>query len=81
MKFIIRLHPDIIVKSRRVRKRFTRLLEGNIRLVFERNHLSVEVNSAWDKILLLVAPLAQGKQAEIIELLQRILGIDQIFLV
>ena len=81
MKFIIRLHPEIIVKSRRVRKRFTRLLEGNIRLVFKRNHLSVEVNSAWDKILLLVAPSAQDKEADIIELLQRIPGIDQILLV
>lgn len=81
MKFIIRLHPEIIVKSRPVRKRFTRLLEGNIRLIFKRNHLSVEVRSSWDKLLLLVNPSAQDKQTEIIDLLQRIPGIDQILLV
>lgn len=81
MKFIIRLHPEIIVKSRPVRKRFTRLLEGNIRLVFKRNKLSVEVRSSWDKLLLLVNPSAQDKQAIIIALLQRIPGIDQILLV
>ncbi|KXI30814.1 tRNA uracil 4-sulfurtransferase ThiI [Paraglaciecola hydrolytica] len=81
MKFIIRLHPEIIIKSRNVRKRFTRLLEGNIRLIFKRNHLSVEVRSSWDKLLLLVNPSAQDKQEQIIELLQRIPGIDQILLV
>ena len=81
MKFIIRLHPEIIIKSRPVRKRFTRLLEGNIRLVFKRNRLSVEVRSSWDKLLLLVNPSAQDKQAQIIDLLQRIPGVDQILLV
>jgi adenylyl- and sulfurtransferase ThiI len=40
MKFIIKLHPEIVIKSKSVRKRFTRLLEGNIRLVFKRNQLS-----------------------------------------
>jgi thiamine biosynthesis protein ThiI len=81
MKFIIRLHPEIIIKSRNVRKRFIRLLEGNIRLIFKRNNLSVEVRSSWDKLLLLVNPAAQDKQNDIIDLLQRIPGIDQILLV
>lgn len=81
MKFVIRLHPEIIVKSRAVRKRFTRLLEGNIRLICKRNMLSVEVRSSWDKLLLLVNPKSQHQQASIIDLLQRIPGIDQILLV
>ena len=81
MKFIIRLHPEIIVKSRAVRKRFTRLLEGNIRLIFKRNLLSVEVRSSWDKLLLIVNPKSQDKLDQVIELLQRIPGIDQILLV
>lgn len=81
MKFIIRLHPEIIVKSRAVRKRFTRLLEGNIRLIFKRNNFSVEVRSSWDKLLLLVNPKSQDKQTEIIKLLQHIPGIDQVLLV
>lgn len=81
MKFIIRLHPEIIVKSRAVRKRFTRLLEGNIRLIFKRNLLSVEVRSSWDKLLLIVNLKSQDKQDQVIGLLQRIPGIDQILLV
>lgn len=81
MQFIIRLHPEIIIKSRKVRKRFTFLLEGNIRRVFERNKLSVEVVPSWDKLTLLVGPKSLDKQDEIIDLLQRIPGIDQVLLV
>lgn len=78
MQFIIRLHPEIIVKSRRVRQRFTFLLEGNVRRVFERNHLAINLVWAWDKLTLVVAPESLHKQDEIIDLLQRIPGINQI---
>ncbi|MDP5029408.1 tRNA uracil 4-sulfurtransferase ThiI [Paraglaciecola sp.] len=78
MKFIIKLHPEILIKSKAVRKRFTRLLEGNIRLVFKRNELSVEVRHSWDKLVLLVNPKAIERLDEVIALLQRIPGIDQI---
>jgi thiamine biosynthesis protein ThiI len=81
LQFIIKLHPEIIIKSRKVRKRFTFLLEGNIRRVFERNKLSVEVVPSWDKLTLLVGPKSLDKQDEIIDLLQRIPGIDQVLLV
>jgi thiamine biosynthesis protein ThiI len=81
MQFIIKLHPEIIMKSRRVRKRFTFLLEGNVRRIFELNHLSVEVVSFWDKLTVKVNPQSLSKQNDIIDLLQRIPGIDQILLV
>lgn len=78
MQFTIKLHPEIIVKSRRVRKRLIFLLEGNIRRVFQRNNLSVEVVSGWDKLTLLVNSKSFHKQNEIIDLLQRIPGINQV---
>jgi thiamine biosynthesis protein ThiI len=78
MKFIIKLHPEIVIKSKAVRKRFTRLLEGNIRLVFKRNQLSVEVRHSWDKLLLLVNPSAINRIDEVTDLLKRIPGINQI---
>ena len=81
MKFIIKLHPEIMIKSKSVRKRFTKVLLGNIRLVFKRNHLSVEVRHSWDKLLLLVNPASMDKEEQIVDLLQRIPGIDQILLV
>lgn len=81
MQFLIRLHPEITIKSRTVRKRFIFLLEGNVRRVFELNDLDVEVLPSWDKLTLLVNPESRNKQEDIVDLLQRIPGIDQIMLV
>ena len=33
MKFIVKPHPEIFVKSESVRKRFTKILESNIRII------------------------------------------------
>ncbi|MGJ8682254.1 tRNA uracil 4-sulfurtransferase ThiI [Paraglaciecola sp.] len=78
MQFIIRLHPEIIIKSRTVRKRFTFVLEGSIRRIFKLNELSVEVRGAWDKLTFIINPKSIDKHDQIVELLQRIPGIDQI---
>lgn len=81
MQFIIKLHPEIIMKSRRVRKRFTFLLHGNIDRIFKQNDLSADLVSFWDKLTLTVGAKSLDKQDEIIDQLQRIPGIDQILLV
>ncbi|OAN14331.1 tRNA 4-thiouridine(8) synthase ThiI [Photobacterium jeanii] len=36
MKFIVKPHPEIFVKSESVRKRFTKILESNIRIILQR---------------------------------------------
>ncbi|MBD8511770.1 tRNA 4-thiouridine(8) synthase ThiI [Photobacterium sp. WH77] len=36
MKFIVKPHPEIFVKSESVRKRFTKILECNIRIILQR---------------------------------------------
>lgn len=78
MQFIIRLHPEIIIKSRQVRKRYTYLLEGNIRRVCKLNHLSVEVTATWDKFVLRINQKSITQKDQVIERLKRIPGIDQI---
>ena len=50
MKFVIKLFPEIIVKSRPVRKRFSKMLEGNLRNVLKRIDEGVRVRSLWDKL-------------------------------
>ncbi len=50
MKFVIKLFPEIIIKSRPVRKRFSKMLEGNLRNVLKRIDEGVKVRSLWDKI-------------------------------
>jgi len=50
MKFIVKLHPEIMIKSKSVRKRFSKMLQGNIRNVLRRHDETVRVMLAWDRI-------------------------------
>ncbi len=50
MKFIVKPHPEIFVKSESVRKRFTRILECNIRNVIQQRAESVAVFNRRDHI-------------------------------
>ena len=50
MKFIVKPHPEIFVKSESVRKRFTRILECNIRNVIQRRCEGVAVFNRRDHI-------------------------------
>lgn len=45
MKFIVKPHPEIFVKSESVRKRFTKILECNIRIILQRLTESVAVRN------------------------------------
>ncbi|GAL11390.1 tRNA S(4)U 4-thiouridine synthase [Vibrio astriarenae] len=50
MKFIVKPHPEIFVKSESVRKRFTKILECNIRNIIQRRTESVAVFNRRDHI-------------------------------
>lgn len=50
MKFIVKPHPEIFVKSESVRKRFTRILECNIRSIIKKRTESVAVFNRRDHI-------------------------------
>ncbi|OEF23922.1 tRNA uracil 4-sulfurtransferase ThiI [Vibrio rumoiensis] len=50
MKFIVKPHPEIFVKSDSVRKRFTKTLERNIRNIIQRQTESVAVFNRRDHI-------------------------------
>ena len=50
MKFIVKPHPEIFVKSDSVRKRFTKILERNIRNIIQRQTESVAVFNRRDHI-------------------------------
>ncbi|WP_299015885.1 tRNA uracil 4-sulfurtransferase ThiI [uncultured Photobacterium sp.] len=45
MKFIVKPHPEIFVKSESVRKRFTKILECNIRIILQRLSDSIAVQN------------------------------------
>ncbi|MGL5948376.1 MAG: tRNA uracil 4-sulfurtransferase ThiI [Aeromonas sp.] len=51
MKFIIKLFPEITIKSKSVRQRFTKMLQGNIRNVLRRFDDDARVRMDWDKLI------------------------------
>jgi thiamine biosynthesis protein ThiI len=50
MKFIVKLQAEIAVKSRPVRKRFTKILESSIKNVLRRVDEQVTTQANWDNI-------------------------------
>jgi tRNA uracil 4-sulfurtransferase len=54
MKFIVKLYPEIMMKSKSVRMRFTKMLETNIRNVLKRVDEDAKVQRQWDRIMVLV---------------------------
>lgn len=76
MKFIIKLFPEIMIKSDSVRKRFIKILTSNIRNVLTKHDDSVAVVRHWDFIEV------RTKTAEnaplVLDLLQRTPGIHHI---
>jgi len=50
MKFIVKLHPEIIIKSKSVRKRFTKILDSNLRNILKKRFEDVSVSNRWDHI-------------------------------
>ncbi|MFM2482257.1 tRNA uracil 4-sulfurtransferase ThiI [Celerinatantimonas sp. YJH-8] len=51
MKFIVKLFPEIMIKSRSVRQRFSKMLQGNIRNVLQNIDDSVRVARDWDHLV------------------------------
>ncbi|MFZ7198132.1 tRNA uracil 4-sulfurtransferase ThiI [Avibacterium avium] len=73
MKFIIKLFPEIMIKSESVRKRFIKILTGNIRNILNKYDDTVAVVKHWDYIE--VRSKNAENRALFIELLGRIPGI------
>ena len=67
MKFIVKLYPEIMMKSKSVRLRFTKMLETNIRNVLKKVDEEAKVQRLFDRIVVKVPedkPELQGKFAE-----------------
>ena len=75
MKFIVKLFPEIMMKSRPVRKRFSKMLQGNIRNVLSRYDEQVKVILEWDKIIVRSDNDTPENKAMLIHLLKSTPGI------
>ena len=81
MKFIVKLFPEITIKSKPVRKQFVKQLRSNIRKILKRIDDSVEVVGQWDKIEVVLPEEIIAKEGDVVDALQRIPGIANILLV
>ncbi|MFT8229674.1 MAG: tRNA uracil 4-sulfurtransferase ThiI [Enterobacterales bacterium] len=79
MKIIIKLFPEICVKSKSVRLKFISILVDNINLIFKKNKISVKILKLWDCIKININ--CYHKQYKIIKLLINIPGIHSILIV
>ncbi|TKB46867.1 tRNA 4-thiouridine(8) synthase ThiI [Ferrimonas sediminicola] len=75
MKFIVKLHPEIMIKSKSVRKRFGKLLESNIRNVLRRTDETVRVRFNWDHISATSSNDEPANTAKLVESLRNMPGI------
>ncbi|MFM2486367.1 tRNA uracil 4-sulfurtransferase ThiI [Celerinatantimonas yamalensis] len=74
MKFIIKLFPEITIKSRTVRQRFSKILQGNIRNVLSRIDDDIRVSRNWDHMV--VTSRLPDKRDELVDALKCTPGIQ-----
>ncbi len=79
MKFIIKLFPEITIKSQSVRLRFIKILNGNIRNILKTIDEEIKVVRHWDHIV--VRSQREELKPVIVEELTRIPGIHHILAV
>lgn len=79
MKFIVKLFPEITIKSDSVRLRFIKILTSNIRNILKHHIEEVAVIRHWDFIE--VRPKVVNSEDQILDLLTRIPGIHHILVV
>lgn len=75
MKFIVKLFPEITIKSTPVRKRFIRMLRQNIRKIVKQLDATVEVTGTWDLIEVGLSQNDDTLIAQVGDLLSHIPGI------
>jgi thiamine biosynthesis protein ThiI len=74
MKFIIKLFPEIMIKSRSVRQRFSKMLQGNIRNVLSPIDDTITVRRDWDRLV--VTSRDETKRDALVEALKCTPGIQ-----
>ena len=75
MKFIVKLQAEITIKSRPVRKRFTKILESNVKNVLRRVDEQITTRMNWDNIEVNTANNTPENRLKIINTLKSIPGI------
>ncbi|QBG37082.1 tRNA uracil 4-sulfurtransferase ThiI [Litorilituus sediminis] len=75
MKFIVKLQAEITIKSRPVRKRFTKILESNIKNVLRRVDEQVTTRMNWDNVEVNTKDNSPENRERLVDALKSIPGV------
>ncbi len=78
MKFVVKLFPEITIKSKPVRQRLVKQLRQNISTVLKKEFEDVKVQGFWDKVEVNLNDESQDKAERVAKTLQRIPGIANV---
>ncbi|APE29540.1 tRNA 4-thiouridine(8) synthase ThiI [Halomonas aestuarii] len=79
MTYLLKLHPEITIKSRSVRQHMTRCLASNVRNTLRQRAEGVRVKAGWDALRVkLPETLTPERERELAESLSRIPGIHEV---
>ncbi|WP_373190395.1 tRNA uracil 4-sulfurtransferase ThiI [Halomonas sp.] len=79
MTYLLKLHPEITIKSRSVRQHMIRCLASNVRNILRKQIEGVRVKGGWDALRVsLPNTLPEGRIEEMEDILTRIPGIHEV---
>jgi len=75
MKFVIKLFPEITIKSKSARKQMTKILRQNLQVLFRNHLLSADVQNRWDSLIVVLNHDDDVSRRKAIEILSHTPGI------
>lgn len=76
MLFLVKLFPEITIKSRPVRKRLVRLLRKNLKMVLKQIDTEIVVTGEWDCLEIETSSLGKAQQRRLVESIANTPGIS-----
>ncbi|MEE3160106.1 MAG: tRNA uracil 4-sulfurtransferase ThiI [Pseudomonadota bacterium] len=75
MKFVVKLFPEITIKSKSARKQMTKILRQNLQVLFRQHMLSADVQNKWDSLLIVMNQEDDVSRRKAIDILSHTPGI------
>ncbi|MEC8443284.1 MAG: tRNA uracil 4-sulfurtransferase ThiI [Pseudomonadota bacterium] len=75
MKFVVKLFPEITIKSKSARKQMTKILRQNLQVLFRSHLLSADVQNRWDSLVVVLNHDDDVSRRKAIEILSHTPGI------
>ena len=77
MKFIVKLFPEMTIKSRPVRRRLIQRLQSNLQIILKRICPDITVSGFWDKLEVVLPEEHIGLRDEVCAAMGRVPGVHQ----